>query len=302
MREKSIDICRRCCYNDSKTARGLERGQVFVDRKTLVLMGVAAFCVAVWVYTRIKEKKNIGLAQNGEDMSRLRDAVAAVLPGETGYQVVYAHWEKVEYYGRSRKTTYYCYALAFSGANRLWVIPLGFNDGEIRPGRPIAVTKEALGVTKIDTRTKNGMLSGLGIVLMDKDGGSPVNLDVDAMNTRSDRFHHLNIYQQLELEQFQQFMSGMADQVRQENVGLEDRLHDEMLANSAKGSRTLGILGIVFCWTGLVGLIFGGIGLVNAPKPSETGGVADAPFKLCLIATILSALMLVFGAVAIFVL
>lgn len=269
-----------------------------MDNTTKALILFVVIGIAVWIYSKLKEKKNIGLAQNGEDMRRLQEAVARVLPNESGYQVVFAHWEKVEYYGRTRRTTYYSYALAFDDA-RLWVIPLGFQKDDIRPGQPILLTKESLGIAEVDTHMKNDLLNRVSVTLRDKDGKSPVNLEVDALNLRSDRFHHLNIDQTQECAQFSAFIAGMSDTVARENAGLEDRLHSEMLANSSKGSKTLGIVGIALFWTGFIGLIFGGIGLLNAPKPAETQGKAETPYILCLIATILSALATVVGIAAI---
>ena len=248
----------------------------------------AAAVVIYVVYATFRNKKNEQLAETGEDMARLRDAVAKVLSEETGYQVAYAHWEKVEYYGRSRRTTYYCYALAFD-ASRLWVIPLRFEKDKILPSKPILITNEALGIAKVQTSVKNNELAQVSVVIMDKEGASPVNLEVAVMNTRSDRFHHLNIAQKAECEQFERFISGMSSAVALENDGLEERLKEKELVESGKRSKILGILGLVFCWAGFIGLIFGGIGLFIAPKPSETGGKAALPFILCLTATIISA-------------
>ncbi|MBD5094664.1 MAG: hypothetical protein HDT26_10360 [Subdoligranulum sp.] len=58
----------------------------------LIIVAIVAICVA---WSQMKESKNKKLAQTGADMQRLKDAVARVLPGETGYNVVYAHHEDV---------------------------------------------------------------------------------------------------------------------------------------------------------------------------------------------------------------
>ncbi len=263
-----------------------------------ILVGIG---VVVFIWEQIKGKKNDQLATTGEDKERLKSAVALVLPDETGYEVAYGHWEKVEYYGRSRRTTYYTYALAFN-AEKMWMIPLGYEKDKILPGRPVLITKDSLGKADVTPHEKNGELIGVSLVLRDKDGKSPVNLDVDVKNRRSDSYHHVNIDQPEECDAFRRFITGMSDVVAQENAGLDARMKDEADKQAAKGARTLGILGLVTCWTGILGLIFGGIGLLTAPKPKDTGGKAGAPFILCLVATIISALFMAAGAFVIFVL
>lgn len=264
-----------------------------MDQNTILGIGILVVIgVVIFIYEQVKEKKNKQLTENGEDMRRLKEAVATVLPDQTGYEVVYGHWEKVEYYGRSRRTTYYSYALAFD-AERMWMIPLGFEKDKILPARPVLITKESLGMATVTPHEdkKTGELKGVSLVLRDKDGKSPVNLDVDVLNLRSDAYHHMNIAQPQEAESFRRFISGMAETVAQENTDLDARMKSDALKQAHKGARTLGILGLCTCWMGFIGLIFGGIGLLTAPKPKDTGGKATAPFIMCLVATIISAIV-----------
>lgn len=265
-----------------------------MDRNTLIVLAAILLGIGMLIYGHLKKKKNMALAENGEDMARLQQAVAQVLPGEAGYQVAYAHYEKVEYYGRSRRTTYYCYALAFD-ANRLWVIPLGFNKESIRPAAPSVITKDALGAAKVEPRMKDGVLKGFSATLRDKNGENPVFFDVDVMNTQDDRFHHLNIAQQHECDQLYEFMTGIAQTVAAENSDLQVQMDEKAFAQAKKSGMTLGVLGILTCWTGLIGLIFGGMGLLVVPKPSATGGKAIPAYILCLASTILSVAVLVIG-------
>lgn len=272
-----------------------------MDKNTI--LGIAVLVVigvVIFIYEQVKEKKNKALTETGEDMARLRDAVAKVLPGQTGYEVAYGHWEKVEYYGRSRRTTYYTYALAFT-SEQMWMIPLGYEKNVILPGKPILITKESLGMATVTPREnkKTGELQGVSLVLRDKDGKSPVNLDVDVLNLRSDAYHHVNISQPEECEKFRRFISGLAETVSQENAGLDERMKADANKQNAKNAKTLGILGIVCFWLGPIDLIFGGMGLAIAPKPKDTDGKATAPFILNVIAIVLAVLVSVIGFVAI---
>ncbi len=272
-----------------------------MDKNTILGIAIlVAIGVVIFIYEQVKEKKNKALTENGEDMARLRDAVAKVLPDQTGYEVAYGHWEKVEYYGRSRRTTYYTYALAFL-TDRMWMIPLGYEKNMVLPGKPILITKESLGMATVTPREdkKTGELRGVSLVLRDKDGKSPVNLDVDVLNLRSDSYHHFNIAQPEECEKFRRFISGLAETVSQENAGLDERMQNEANEKNAKNAKTLGILGIICFWLGPIDLIFGGMGLAIAPKPKDTGGKATMPFILCLVAVILAVLFSVIGFVSI---
>lgn len=254
----------------------------------LVIVGIVAVCV---IYTQLKEQKNKKLAATGEDMARLQNAVASVLPGETGYTVAYAHHEDVQHYGRSTRTTYYTYALAFDAA-RLWIIPLGYQKNEILPNQPYLATGN-IGKVDLNTTVKNGELKSISVVLRDKMGESPIFLEVDALNTRKDRFHHVNILQPEACEKFSAFMAGFADTVAKENEGLDELIKEKAIAQGTKSGKTLGILSLATCWIfGFVGLIFGIVGLISSPKPSETGGKATAPFVMNLVGTILSALFM----------
>jgi hypothetical protein len=252
----------------------------------LIIVGIVAVCV---IYSQLKEQKNEKLAASGEDMERLKGIVASVLPGETGYTVAYAHHEDVQHYGRSTRTTYYTYALAFDAA-RLWIIPLGYKKNEILPNKPYLATGN-IGMVNVDTTVKNGELKSVSVVLRDKMGESPIFLEVDTLNTRKDRFHHVNILQPEECEKFSTFMASFSDTVAKENEGLEELMKEKANAQGAKSGKTLGILSLATFWIfGFVGLIFGIVGLIVSPKPSATGGKATAPFIMNLVGTILSAL------------
>ena len=63
-----------------------------MDSKLIWIIVVIAAAAAVYVFMR--EKINLRKAAGGEDKERLRKAVARALPGESGYQVAYGHFEK----------------------------------------------------------------------------------------------------------------------------------------------------------------------------------------------------------------
>jgi len=237
----------------------------------LVYLIVPVIVVIAIVSSVLRKRRNAAALENGEDMRRLKEAVARVMPaGIDNYQVVFAHWEDVHYSGRRTTTYYYSYALAFDDT-RLFVIPLKFQKDEIQPGKPALFTTEYLGVTEIATTMKKGELDRITITLKDKEGKSPLNMYVDVMNTQTDRFHHFNIAQKEECDQFHRFITAISEKVTAENKDLQDRMKNDELAKNIKSSRTLGILALLTCVIPIIGLIFSGAGLFTAPKPSQTG-------------------------------
>lgn len=258
----------------------------------IVWIVLAVIVVGAVLNQHFKQKKNTALAANGQDKERLRQLVAQLLPQQENLQVVYAHHEDVQHYGRTTRTTYYHYALAFD-SEKMWIIPLGFEKDDIRPGQPVLYTSQSLGAVNVTPIVKKGTLSYMDILLRDKEGENPVRLTVDVTNLRDDRFHHFNLIQEEECGRLQDFLQSFSAAVAGENEGLAELLEDKALRQSNKGALTLGILGILFCWTAIIGLIFGGVGLLSAPSPAQTGGKPKAPYILCLVATILSALVLV---------
>lgn len=256
--------------------------------------------VAVFVYVNLKEKANLKKAANGEDKERfeeaLRKAMGERLEGHD-YTFVYAHYEDVQYYGRSRKTTYYHYGLAFD-SERLWIMPLRFERELVMPDKPVLATGEMLGLVNVTERVskKTGKVDFVFATLNDKDGKKLVELTVNAVNTKEDRFHHLNLLQEEECDRFYQFISALAGKVSEENADLPDRLKAEENAKKAKNARIEAIIGLVFAIVfPFIGLILGLCAIATAPKPKATGGKWGLPLILGIVATVLSVVMFFAG-------
>lgn len=265
-----------------------------MDNSTLLAIAtIAAFFVVIFAYIQVREKINLKKAETGEDREKLRQLVARALPGEIGYRVAYAHWEKVEYMGRTKRTTYFCYALAFD-ANRLWVIPLRFQGKETVPAQAVLLTSEMLGIAQVEISRNKEAARRVNIILHDKDGKQFLICNIDATNTREDRFHHFNILQEEECEQFAQFMQSISNQVKQTNQGLEDRLADDAKAKKAKKAQKLGIIGLACFLLPIVSVVLGVMGLRTAPKPKQTGGKVTAPLLLSAASLLVGILVMVF--------
>lgn len=257
------------------------------DSQTIAWIIVIAALVVYVIYKVIQGQANRKKIEDGEDKARLRETVVKVLPEAADYPVLYAYYEETTYVNRRRSIThYYYYAVTFH-EDRFWVIPLKCQKNEIEAGEPNMFTKDVLGDLFVSVSKSKDRVSSLRFHMKDKEGKNPSAIFVDAVNYRSDSYHPVNIAQQPECDTFCDFISVLANQVKGENQALQQ----QMEADVEKRSRLLGILGIVFCFIPLIDLIFGGFGLLIAPKPSATGGKPKAGFILSLTALILNLLV-----------
>lgn len=263
----------------------------FLQSKYFPYVCFALLVVAVFIYVTVREKINLNKAASGEDQERIRQAMLKALPGESGLRTAYGHWEEVEYRGRTRRTTYYCYGLAFD-SSRLWIMPLRFEKDLLVPTQhPILLMAEDLGIAKCDIlKGKDGNARRVRVAFHDKEGKKFLDLDVSAENTRDDRFHPVNIVQPEECQQFSQLMESMCSRVEQQNVGLEDRVIQENASKKGKTAMTMAIIGLCLCFfLPVASIVLGGIGTWTAPKP-KTVGRFTAPLILSILSLILGIL------------
>lgn len=260
------------------------------------LLIAAAVVAAIVIYFVAREKINLSKVAMGEDKERLRRAVAQALPWETGYQVVYGHYEEVQY----THTTYHWYALAFD-ASRIWIMPLLFDKGHILPEEPVLITGDTLGCADISVKNdKEGKPRRLDFTLYDKDGLNILNCVVEGTNTRDDRFHHVNIAQAEECARFGQLISSMASQANRDNAGLLAQVHAS--ESNMRRACVLGILSMIFLFCPPVAMIMCIIG-IRCAKKSRTGDLIKikSALILCRIGLVISILVtLVVGGALIY--
>ena len=140
--------------------------------KPETLYGILAFAaigIVIFFFMQLKEKKNKRLAESGEDKARLNGVAARLFAGIPDCHPLYGHYEDVQHYGRSTRTTYYRYLLAHD-SKRLWVAPLDFQQGSILPAQPVEITTADLGKAVLDVTTaKDGTTTRVDFTLYGKD-------------------------------------------------------------------------------------------------------------------------------------
>jgi len=235
----------------------------------------------------IKKSRNLSAAQRGEDKDRVKQAINRFLGTADAPQIVYAHWEERESYGRTVKTTYYRYAVAFQ-SQTMWVFPLHVDKKthQVQAGEPTTLTAEKLGKVTVLTKEKDGAVNHVEVWLGDKQGHAIFQLYVDAQNLRKNRWFPLNILQQEECAAFARFISPLAQRVADENPGV-----DALMA--AEASEGYGIIGAGLSIGGAIGGLFfpplGALLCLIGLILSVVGKVKGAKKNKCLIISIVCA-------------
>lgn len=177
-------------------------------KEVLLLWGALIACVVVYVL--IREKINLRRASTGKDKNRIAGIFKQLLPDTWGnYKLVYACWEKSDYQPGKTVTHYWSYAIAFTWVG-IYVVPLLCEDGEIRYKESFYIDKESLGMV-------NGKKGKGWMTLYDKNQEEILTLEVKAENTKSDRFHPVNIVQKEEAADFSRLVDNWLDDVNGRN-------------------------------------------------------------------------------------
>lgn len=234
---------------------------------------LAVICVVIFIFMQLKEKKNKRLAASGEDKARLKSVADRLFAGIADCHPLYGHYEDVQHYGRSTRTTYYRYLLAHD-SQRLWIAPLDFQQGSILPAQPVEITKEYLGKATVDVRTaKDGTPTRVEFVLYGKDGKQIIQACATSENLRESRYYPVNILQEEEVARFSQFMTGFVNEVNQENQEFIADLERQANKNAGKGAMIMAIGGI---FIGMLlppaGVIMGAIAMFMAPSKKDNFG------------------------------
>lgn len=256
----------------------------------LVIIIAAVIC-----FYFVKKSKNRKAAQSGEDMERVRKSASPLLDGFGNHQVLYAHWEKRESYGRTVRTTFYRYVIAYQDQT-LYVAPLQIDKKtrNIQAGRFSVIPPENLGKVTVKTKQKNGSADHMEIWFCDKQGKELFQLYVDAENLRKSRWFPVNIVQQEACDAFAGFITAFAQRVDAENPGIDDVIN----ANATEGA---GILGAVVSVIGAVlalflpplGILVSLIGLIMSVVSKAKGAKVGKALIICIICVIWSAAFLI---------
>lgn len=245
-------------------------------------------------YYFVKKSKNRKAAQSGADKVRVRQAAQPLIEESGTDQILYAHWEKSETYGRTTKTTYYRYAVAFRD-DTLYISPLYIDKktGQIQLARPSVFSPENLGKVTVRTAQKYGAVGHIDLHLTDKQGKTLFQLDVDTENLNKNNYYPFNILQLEECVAFEQFLTALSGRVAGENPGVDDLI-------KAGNYASVGIFGAVLSGVGAVlsfffapvGVVLTVPGLILSVLGKVKGSKGTVPLIISILCLVCSAVFL----------
>lgn len=264
---------------------------------------IVSFAFWIWimgwlVYTFFfKKGANRKKAATGEDLERVQRAVRDLLPPDAqDAGIAYAHWEDVTHSGRTTRTTYYRYAVAFKSETS-WIFPLNIDKAthEVEVCMPWVLTPEKLGKILVTRTDKNGEVRKVEAWYADKQGDTIVRINVDAENLNSSKYLPVNIVQEPEVMAFDRFLSPLALKVAQENPQVEELIAQKSaggLAGIAVGLAVGGFVGgIFFPPLGAILCVAALVMAINGKRKGNPGNKALITSIVCL------ALMIAWSAI-----
>lgn len=177
-------------------------------KTSYIVIGIIVV-VVLFIFFYIRENINEKKGMNSEDKQAIKDIVNKLVPNAEEYMAAYAYWELKNFGGGGRTITtttrYWYYAVAFKPGT-IYVIPLSYSGVAVSHGDPICLNKENLGM--VNAKAGESWAS-----FYDLEGKEIVSLAVIFYNTKSDKYHPVNIQQKEEQEAFAEFVKDFMAEV-----------------------------------------------------------------------------------------
>lgn len=137
--------------------------------------------------------------ESGMDKRKLQYILQDVVKGVDCYTAAYAYWVRMDSFrwGNIRNSWYY--AIGFND-NRIYVVPLMFDEGEIYYKDFFCLEKSM--VAKIESSAEYGRIK-----LFDRNGQLLAHLQVNEKNNSSHGNGEINLYQEQEFKAFQEWIT-----------------------------------------------------------------------------------------------
>ncbi len=161
--------------------------------------------------------------ETGEDKRKIQDALNAVIPAGESFTAAYAFWYHAELpkFSRYYKTTYWYYAIGFN-ENRIYIVPLKLEKGEIYYGGHSCIEKANVG--RVESEPRYGK-----ITLYDRNNVLLAHLQVDDENNSSHGNGNINLYQKEEAKAFRELIENWTAEI---NAGINNNHVDKKSAET----------------------------------------------------------------------
>lgn len=222
----------------------------------ITLMVWAVLIGGVLLFYFVKRSINLKKAQSSEDKMLIKERMNQFINGQED-QLVYAHYEEQESYGRTVRTTFFRYIVVFYEKTlKIFPMRLDKKTREVQIAQPIVLSAENLGKINVTAKRKENNVKYAEVWLGDKQGHRIIEFRVDALNLRRNKYFPVNLIQQEECDEFEKFITDLSKDVAKENPRI-----DLVMANQANAG--LGTLGIVLSAAGgIVSILFPPLGLI----------------------------------------
>lgn len=176
------------------------------------IIGLVIMVAIATVYVLVRDKINKKKASTGEERETLWNLLQRAVPDVQNYTRAYAYWEWTTYQGKTRKTTYWYYGIAFN-SEQLFVVPLSCAGGDISYSEAFCIRKADLGMV-------NSKPNAAWAEFYDKNLNEIISLSVFGENLKDDKYHPLNILQEEEAKKFAAWKDGWMESINAAN-GIE---------------------------------------------------------------------------------
>lgn len=168
--------------------------------KIMIILVVGTF-VFIPIYGYVCHLISKKKMESGVDKRKLQRVLCDIVPAGEDYTVAYASWYRIDYpkFGRHYTTNYWYYAIGFND-NRIYIVPLMLEDGEIYYMNYSYVDKSM--VAKIECDVAGGKMR-----LFDRNGQELAHLQVDEKNNSSHGNGNINLYQEAEARAFKDLIT-----------------------------------------------------------------------------------------------
>lgn len=173
------------------------------------IIGIIVLVVIATVYVLIRDKINKKKASTGEDRETLQRILQKAVPDAQNYTKAYACWEWSTYQGKTKKTTYWYYGVAFN-SERIFIVPLSCEGGDMSYSETYCIQKTDLGMV-------NSKKDAAWAEFYDKNGNEMISLTVFGENLRDDKYHPVNIIQEEEAKKFVAWKDSWMESVNAAN-------------------------------------------------------------------------------------
>ena len=152
-----------------------------------IIAMVVGLLVVIFIFVTIKDKINRKKAETSGDKEAVLNIMKKVVPDLENYVGAYGRWEWTTYQGRSQRTSYWYYGVAFNN-ERIYVVPLSCEAGDFSYSGSFCIEKK-------DVAIVNSKKGAAWVELYDMHQKELLSLMVLAENLKDDKYHPVNILQ-----------------------------------------------------------------------------------------------------------